>query len=403
MDDKIDSQAALEAVRQASLALTTDLDLNSVLQKVVDGCRALVHARYGALGVLDEEGKQIEQFITSGVTPEEWARIGPPPRGHGVLGVILREQRTLRINNLQEDSRARGVPAHHPVMHSFLGVPIISKGRVLGNLYLTDKEPPHGAPARPAAAGDGEEDPRYFSAQDQMLVEMFALQAAIAIEHAVLHRQARQLAIARERERFGMDLHDGIIQSIYAIGLMLDDTRFEVGVNPKEVRARIETAVKGLNDVITDIRGYITDLGSRRFRNRDLYSGLAELAQDVQANSFLRVYLDVDAEAARRADPAQSAELLHIAQEAIANVRKHAHASSIWINLGQEEGAITLEVRDNGAGFLLDQVHTRRGRGLENMRERAAELGGRLEMESVPGRGTRLVASMPTTLIRAPR
>jgi nitrate/nitrite-specific signal transduction histidine kinase len=190
------SNRQLEALHEAALALTTELDLQNVLQKVVDISRSLLHAKYGALGVADLETRSIKQFITSGVTEEERARIGAPPQGHGLLGVLISpDGQPLIVNDIQNDPRSAGFPPNHPPMKSLLGVPIKSKGEIFGNLYVAD---------RYGTGPSGEEVLLIFTQIDRQLLEKFATQAAIAIENAQLYRKTQELAVLQERERFGM-------------------------------------------------------------------------------------------------------------------------------------------------------------------------------------------------------
>lgn len=378
----------LAALRDAALTLTTELDLGVVLQKVVDLARSLVQAKYGALGVLDDTGEQIEQFITSGITPEQRARIGAPPRGHGLLGLLIKEGTSIRIPEIGRDPHSAGFPPSHPPMHSLLGVPIKSKGRVVGDLYLTDKI------ADPSAEGS---EYTLFTQQDQEVVEMFATQAAIAIENAQLYRQTQQLAILQERERFGMDLHDGIIQSIYAIGLMLEDSQHRIEAEPKEASTRIARAIHELNDVIRDIRNYILELRPQRFQGRDLLRGLDELARDLRANSFLTVNVSFEASHQEKLTPEQTVEILHITQEALTNIRKHARATSVDVRVTNDNGPLRVTIEDNGIGFDWNVAEKSQGHGVQNMRERARALRGNLRVERREKGGTRLTLRVPVS------
>jgi len=395
--------AQIDAMRAASSALTSELDLNAVLQKVVDLSLELVNARYAALGVLNPEGTEIEQFITAGIPREMRARIGPFPRGHGLLGAIIEEGRSIRVDNIAADPRSTGEPGHHPHMHTFLGVPIVSKGRVFGNLYLTDKKPVAkewgsdrvGGSTKSRStqhAADAQTHPP-FTEEDEETLELFAMQAAIAIENALLHRQSEALVIAKERERIAMDLHDGIIQSIYAIGLTLDDGRFYLEQDPARTRSRIDRAIDNLNGVIRDLRNYIMDLEPERFRERDLATGLEDLARELRAGSFLNVVTELSAGAAAQLDHDQTHALLHIANEALANARKHARATTIRITLTNEEGLLGLVIKDDGIG--IDDTAATHGHGLANMAHRAQQLGASLEIESDLGRGTRVAIAVP--------
>jgi signal transduction histidine kinase len=375
----------LAALHSAALALTTELDLAVVLQKVVDLSRELVDAKYGALGVLDEKGTYIQQFITSGITPEERARLGGPPQGHGVLGVLITEGKPIRIPEIASHPLSVGFPPNHPPMHSLLGVPIKSKGRVIGDLYLTDKTPD---------ADRGGAGYMPFSQEDQTVLEMFATQAAIAIENAQLYRQTQQLAILQERERFGMDLHDGIIQSIYAIGLMLEDGQLRLPTEPQEANDRINRAIHDLNEVIRDIRNYILDLRPQRFQGRDLVGGLDELARDLRANSFLNVRLNSDTVDTSSLSAEQTVEILHIVQETLTNVRKHARASSVEISLQRRDNHLELSIEDDGIGLDVTSAQNGSGHGLRNMKERAHALGAGIQIDPGARGGTRVTLTV---------
>ena len=232
-------------------------------------------------------------------------------------------------------------------MESFLGVPIMSKGRVFGNLYVADKLPESSDAIALASTPAAE-----FSREDQEILEMFAAQVAIAIENAQLHRQNRQLAVLHERERIGMDLHDGVIQSIYAIGLMLDDTQHRLDADPALARDRIANAITSLNSVIRDIRTYLHDLHSHQVRTRDLAQGIEELVRDLETYSLLTVFVEIDPATAAAVTPQQSSELLHILQEALINVRKHAHASSVRIGLRHTNHRVELTIKMTASAFI---------------------------------------------------
>jgi signal transduction histidine kinase len=379
-----------EALNTALLALATELELGVVLQKVVDLSRELVKARFGALGVLDYEGKYFEQFITSGISEEDRARIGEPPQGHGLFGVLVHDGEPIRVDDIGGHQSAEGFPPHHPAMQSMIGVPIVSKGSVIGDIYLTDK----------IIVGDAENGTYGpFTDEDQQLLEMFANQAAIAIENARLYRQVQELAILQERERFGMDLHDGIIQSIYAVGLMLENTQRRIAKDPKESQNQITKAIHALNDVISDLRNYILDLRPQRFQGRNLKEGLEELARALRANTFMTVNLDFDGVSPEVLRPEQTVEILHIAQEALNNVRKHARATDVDIQVMWDEDELMLLVEDNGTSINTKEILWPTGDGLRNMRERATSLDGEILIGPREKGGTRVALKVPIKLI----
>lgn len=374
----------LEALRQAALALTTETELDGLLQRIVDLSRDLGKARFAALAVLNPAGSHFERLLTSGMSAEERARMGDLPAGRGLLGAMLTERRAMRVDSIADDPRAVGFPPHHPPMKTLLGVPVHSKGVVFGNLYLTDKQGDEGGAARP------------FTLQDQQTLEMFASHAAVAIENARLHQQNQQFAIMQERERFGMNLHDGVIQSIYALGLILDDAQHRVEDDPALAAQRIGLTIDGLNQVIRDIRSYIMDLRPQRYEGRTLEQGLEELVNYITSTTPLNVRLKADSAAAAAASSGQTAELLHVTQEALTNIQKHAFADLVEIRVSRIGARLFLTIEDNGRGFdVFRTASTAPGNGLRNMQERARVLQGEFEIQSSSGKGTRIVVSVP--------
>jgi signal transduction histidine kinase len=376
----------LVALRDASLTLTNELDLANVLQRVVDLSRTLVQARYGALAVLDSDGQRIVQFYTSGLTPEQRQALGPAPENHGLLGIMARQGQPLRIDDVAADPRATGFPGPHPHMRTLVGLPIVSKGRIFGNLYLADKR---------VGSDTGATVSEPFTVEEQEILEMFAAQAAIAIENAQLYKENQQLAVLRERDRIGMDLHDGIIQSLYAIGLLLDDARHRLDGDPEKARGGLNTAIAGLNNTIQDIRNYISDLRPHRFQGRNVKQGLEQLAQELRTDTLFAVRLNVDGQAAAACTARQANEFLHIAQEALANIRKHADATTIQMRFQFSDGLLQMSIQDDGVGFEQAQARQGRGNGLRNMRERARALHGEFRAEARRGVGTEIVVTAP--------
>jgi signal transduction histidine kinase len=376
----------LTALNEASLVLTKELDLATVLQTVVDLATQLVNAQYGALGVLSESGHQIEQFLTTGMSQTEKDQMAGLPQGLGLLGELSKIDRPVRSKNILTDDRAVGFPENHPPMTTFLGVPIRLKDRVIGNIYLTDKK---------RADSTDSISPLMFSDEDEYLLEMFATQAAIAIENAQLYRKTQQLAVLQERERFGMDLHDGIIQSVYAIGLMLEDTQLRMKTDPEVVDERIQRTILGLNELIRDIRNYILDLRPQRFQGKDIKRGLEELARELQANTFLNVVLSVDGFEISPLNPEETVEVLHIVQEALTNIRKHARATNVEVTLHIEDAELSVIIQDDGIGIPETYGAIRIGNGLRNMRERTSVLRGEIVFLPREPKGTKVELRIP--------
>jgi signal transduction histidine kinase len=267
-------------------------------------------------------------------------------------------------------------------MTSFLGVPIISKGTLLGTLYLTDKI--------------GAEE---FSEDDEQLIVMLAAHAAIAIENARLYQQVQRLAVLEERERIGMDLHDGIIQSIYAVGLMLEYSHLLLDEDPTAAKTKLTQAITSLNEVIRDIRNYILDLRPQRFQGRDLPGGLFEMIRAFRANTLIQADLRVETEGDLGLTQSQASGLFHVAQEALANVAKHSRARLVSVVLTRNGSQVTMTVQDDGRGFDRANVRAYEGHGLRNMEARARLLGGWLLVQSDIGKGTTVTVTVPIDVI----
>jgi len=368
---------ALQALDAAVRGIGGVLKVEQVLQLIVDRVRELVSAQYAALGIVDEQGI-ITQFITSGIDSEQRRAIGDLPRGRGLLGLIIRENRSYRVPKISAHPESFGFPPNHPAMDSFLGVPVTVKGEVVGRLYLTNKQ------------GIDE-----FSANDQALVETFALHAGIAIENARLHEQVQRLAVVDERDRISRELHDSVIQMIYAVTLSLDDVPDLVKEAPAEAAIRVDRAIDALHDVIRDIRHFIFGLQPLLLDSGSLIEGLNALADELRRNTTTEIQVTGD-------EPpdlplAIVADLLAIAREALANVARHAQAGYATIGLSRADRALRLEIADDGRGLGADADVLRGHHGLANMRARAAGIGGTLDIVSGAGEGTRIIVVIPSS------
>ena len=369
--------AALNAVDEAARAIAGLLDIEEALQLIVERVRTLVGARYAALGIVGPDDR-IQRFITSGVTPHEREAIGPLPRGRGLLGLIIRQARSYRIANIAAHPDSYGFPANHPPMTSFLGVPVTSQGRSVGNFYLTDK------------AGAAE-----FTPGDQRLVELFALHAGIAIDNARLHQQAAEYAIVQERDRIGRDLHDGIIQSLYAVSLSLEDVPEMMASSPGEAGDRVDAAIDSLQVSIRDLRNFVYGLRPETFDGADVPAGIVALGEQFRHNTLVEVDIDIEADAVRYISPAHGAELLQLVQESLSNAARHARAKHLAVSLRQESSGPTLIVADDGVGFDVAGPVPAGHHGLANMRARAEAIGASLRVESATGAGTRIIVTLP--------
>jgi signal transduction histidine kinase len=363
-----------DALVQAGLVLASELSLPSILQKIVELACQVADARYGALGVLDSDGRMIFDFITHGVTEEERRAIGNLPVGKGILGLLITEATPIRLAKIQDHPRSVGFPPNHPPMTSFLGVPIKVRGRVYGNLYLTEK--------RGAAE---------FTEEDQEAVVTLAAQAGVAIENARLHEDLRRLAVLEDRERIAQELHDGVIQSLFAVGMGLQAAG-AMADDPETVRGRLDAAVNDVDRVIRDLRNYIFGLGGGP-ADRELSRALHGLGDELRRGSEIAIRVEVDP-AASGALASRATDIAQFAREALTNAVRHSGAATVSVVISRDDGSFVLEIEDDGKGFDPEATEGP-GRGLGNLRARAQTLGADLDIDSEPGRGTRVRLVMP--------
>lgn len=365
---------ALGGLLEAAQAMAVQGAPETTLQLIADRARTLVDARYGALGIVGAHGHH-ERFVTSGIDAATRARIGDLPQGHGLLGLIIRESRSIIVDDIASDPLSYGFPPHHPLMHDFLGVPVAVKGRPVGNLYLTDKR--------------GSD---HFTDDDRRLVEAFALHAGIAIENARLLAQVNQLAVVAERERISADLHDGLIQSLYAISLHLEDVTTRV-TDPEAV-TMIDRAIDSLHLAIADVRNFIYTLEPGLLEGAGLLAGLAALADESRHNTLLDVVIEVPPRPVTEPATTVTGDLLAIASEALSNVARHAHAARAWLRVRDDGGELHLIVADDGVGMQATGSSLGH-QGVRNMTRRAERIGGSLTFSPRPGGGTQVEVTVP--------
>ena len=377
----VDDPGKLRRLMEAVLMLEADLSLPVLLRHVVEEACDLSGARYGALGVLDERREGLEQFLTVGLDEEQERAIGRRPTGQGVLGLLITDPAPLRMSDIGDHRGRAGFPPNHPVMRTFLGVPVRVRGEVYGNLYLAEK-------------GGGAD----FTEEDEALVGGLAVAAGIAIENARLHGRVRELTLLEDRDRIARDLHDTVIQRLFAVGLSLQGTA-RLAQRP-EVVERIEAAVRDLDETIGQVRTAIYDLemsmrgpGMRQA----VLDAVLELAPTLGFAPSVSFSGPVDA-----AVPAGVGEhLVATVREALTNVARHAGARHVSVSLAVGED-IRLEVVDDGRGISHPPGEPDRGplpasggHGLRNLRSRAEKLGGTLTVTSAGEAGTRLAWLVP--------
>ncbi|MHB1955518.1 MAG: GAF domain-containing sensor histidine kinase [Sulfobacillus sp.] len=371
----------LNALRDATLAITSNFDWEDVLQQVVEVARQLLGARYAALSVLtDENPQQVARFITSGLTPEEREKIGDFPQGHGILGHVLASKAPLRVANLREHPLASGVPRYHPIMTTFLGLPLLYHNQVVGHLYLTEKE-----------GG--------FTEEDQEVGELFARHAAAVIANARLSEDRSRLATLNERERIGRDLHDGVLQTLYGATLALDNLSDLPEAPPAMVRELSQVAdVLGL--LMTDIRFFIQTL---EVTPVDFRIALDDLIRRLSISATVETILDDDKYLEMPRELIH--ELILCIQEALSNASRHGQATKITIHWRSTEDSYHVMITDNGVGFSPKPMDSPSHHGLRNMNRRMTDWHGSLTVNSRLGHGTTisLTVDRATALTRKHR
>ena len=370
----------LEAVHQASLAIVSAPTPAQILQRLVDLARELIGARYAALGVLSPQGT-IDEFYTAGISPEECARIGSLPQGHGLLGVTLTAGATLRLADIAQDPRSVGFPPGHPVMHSLLAVPVAHGAAVVGNLYLADKV---GA--------------REFSPEDERLLRLLAGQAAVVIEKARLAEKARTLAVVAERNRIGKDSHDRVIQPIYAVTLELESAAEDVAVAPTVARERIDVVIDQLGEVIKNMRRHLLGVQPVSTADQALPEALAALLAETRAEAVLETDLSVHGAGMHDLPAPLAQDLLQIAREAVANVVRQARAGRVWVTLDVREHEVHLTIRDNGIACDTRNAPTSGHYAWRSVQEWAQGLGGAATIQSARGQGTVVEVRVPVAM-----
>jgi signal transduction histidine kinase len=367
---------SLRHLLQAVLSIGSGLDLNAVLQRIIEAAVELVDARYGALGVLDESGTRLSDFLTVGLDADQRAEIGHLPEGHGILGVLIVDPEPIRLPDLTEHPDSYGFPEHHPPMRSFLGVPIRVRGVVFGNLYLTDKT-----------------SAEVFTDIDEQLVVALATAAGVAIENARLHARVGEMALLEDRERIAQDLHDTVIQRLFATGLGLQGAA-RLAERP-EVVARIEQAVEDLDLTVKHIRTAIFGLERTRPRSEGVRRGMLALTAEAAGPLGFepRVLFEGPVDAAVSDELA--VDVLATLRESLANAAKHARASSVDVTVRAGDDELVLEVADDGGG--LPEVRSGDGHGLANLAKRAERWGGTCTVGARPdGPGTLVRWRVPT-------
>jgi signal transduction histidine kinase len=370
-----------ERVSEVVLAVTSQLSVRDVLQMIVRSARSLAGARYAALGVPDDRGGFAE-FVVDGISARQQARIGPLPRQHGMLGVVLTEGKPLRLDDIRADERFWGWPAAHPELTDVLGVPILDASpegskndrRVLGFIFAACK---HG--------------PGSFTERDERVLTLFAAHAAIALTNARLYERGRELSVLEERARLARDLHDAVAQKLFAARAKARAAALLVHSDPARAAAEIDSVATLAGQAHAELRAVIDGLAPPDLASGGLVASIRSYAVLVGGTFGTPVRVRAD-ELPSLAGPAEAA-LYRVAQEAISNALRHSGSPEVTVTLTARQRGVQLEVTDHGSGF--DPAGPLGGLGLDSMRERASSVAGALAVTSRPGGGTTVRLTLP--------
>ncbi|MCD9625380.1 GAF domain-containing sensor histidine kinase [Rhabdothermincola salaria] len=364
----------LQHLLDAINSVGSELSLPVVLRRIVDAATVLVGARYGALGVLDETGTGLSEFLTTGLDEEAEAAIGPLPQGHGILGLLIVDPRPIRLPDLTAHPDSYGFPPNHPPMTTFLGVPIRVRGAVFGNLYLTEKA-----------------DGAAFTDVDEELAVGLAAAAGVAVETARLHDQVGRLRVVEDRERIARELHDTVIQRLFATGLALQSAAART--SDSAMAERLAHAVDDLDDTVRHIRTTIFELQRDRIPGRSIRREVLDLVTETTESTSLEAVVRFEGPVDLTVPEGVADQLVAVVREAATNVVKHAEASAVDIRVRVGDDTLTLTVIDDGVGVPLERRAD--GNGLGNLRHRAERLGGSMAVDHGVDGGTTLEWRVP--------
>ena len=369
---------AFAAMSDVVLAVAGELRLDAVLHRLVHAARDLSGASYAALGIPDETGTEFDQFLHAGMSDDLVAKLGPLPRTHGMLGAMLSDPRPFRTDDITKDPRFRGWwPDAHPLMRSFLGVPIVAKGDIIGAFYLTEKQ---GA--------------REFDENDERLISVLAAHAAIAIENARLFEASRELSVIEERNRLARELHDSMTQNLFSLALTAEAASELGHADPARAEAEIDRIRALARDTQAELRSLIFELRPPQLEADGLVATIGKDLEVLGRAHGLKAGLRV--QGTPELDSTVEVELYRIVQEALNNALRHAQADTVEVDVDARDGLVTIIVRDDGVGFDPGARAIRERRlGLTSMRERAERLGGTFRVESSPGAGTTVSVEVP--------
>jgi two-component system, NarL family, sensor histidine kinase DevS len=374
----------LALLNQIGTALASSLELDEIMNKTLALLMAHFKVEAGEIFLLEEDAETLRLVLHRGEAAEAFWTRNRYKFGEGMVSQAAQTKQPVISNHLEKDERVTRQAVVQAGFRQIACIPLTAHGDIVGVLTIATR-------SRKAIS----------KSELQVLVSV-AAGAGAAIENARLHSNLRRMTILEERERIGMDLHDGIIQSIYGVGLALENARAVLREDPKSADNRLQKAMEDLNRTIRDIRTYILDLRPRQLHGESLIEGLGRLVSEFRQNTKLEVTLAGPKDPLPDLKQVNAMVLFHICQEALANIAKHANASKVTIDLWSTSERALLEIHDDGDGFDLEKASKTVGHGLANMQTRVANVGGDLDIITSPKEGTTILAWVPRETAQEP-
>jgi len=374
----------LALLNEINTALASSLELDEILNKTLALLIAHFKVEAGEIFLLEEDGETLRLVLHRGEAAEAFWTRNRYRIGEGMVGLAAQKKEPVVSNHLEQDERVTRQAVVEAGFKQIACIPLTAHGEAVGVLTIATRS------RRPIP-----------KAELQVLVSVGA-GAGAAIENARLHSNVRRVAILEERERFGMDLHDGVIQSIYGVGLALENAKAVLREDPQTAENNLKKAMDDLNRTIRDIRNYILDLRPRQLRGESLMEGLTRLMSEFRQNTKVDISLAGPKDHMEDLPQINAMALFHICQEALANIAKHANAKKVTIDLWTTSDRVLLEVHDDGVGFDLEIANRTVGHGLANIQTRVNNVGGDVDIISASGEGTTILAWVPRISVHKP-
>lgn len=367
----------LALINQVGTALASTLELDQILNKTLALLMAHFQVEASEIFLMEEDNETLRLVLHRGEAAEAFWTRNRFQIGEGMVGQAAKTLEPVISQHLDQDDQGTRQAVIEAGFKQIVCIPLTSRGEGVGVLTFATRSR------------------KTFTTGEIQLLQSVAASAGTAIENARLHSNVRRLAVLEERERIGMDLHDGTIQSIYGVGLTLENARMILAENPKLAEGQLQKAMEDLNHSIRDIRSYILDLRPRHLQGESLIEGLGKLVSEFRQNTKVEVSLAAPKDPISNLDSAHAISLFHICQEALANIAKHAKASKVTVDLWSTPERVLLEISDNGQGFDLEKTSRTVGHGLANMQTRVQNVGGDVDITSAEGEGTSILAWVP--------